>query len=103
MAINSARLKIPAPENYAILGTWGQGKTSLIYKFRQIVIEELQKEIKCACIYFPLSPESLVTLSASLKPTSIHQVRSRSPTGYLHIRMHHYFCGLLRTHAQGDT
>lgn len=58
MAINSARLKIPAPENYAILGTWGQGKTSVIYKFRQMATEELQKEIKCVCIYFPLSPES---------------------------------------------
>ena len=58
MAINSARLKIPTPVNYAILGTWGQGKTSLLYKFRQMVIEDLQKEIKCACIYFALSPES---------------------------------------------
>ena len=58
MAINSARLKIPAPVNYAILGTWGQGKTSLLYKFRQIVTVDLQKEINCICIYFALSPES---------------------------------------------
>jgi hypothetical protein len=58
MAINSARLKIPAPVNYAILGTWGQGKTSLLYKFRQMVTEDLQKEIKCVCIYFALTPES---------------------------------------------
>ena len=58
MAINSAGLKIPTPVNYAILGTWGQGKTSLLYKFRQVVIENLQKEIKCVCIYFALSPES---------------------------------------------
>ncbi|MDV3244854.1 MAG: hypothetical protein LYZ66_06775 [Nitrososphaerales archaeon] len=58
MALNSARLRIPAPENYAIVGTWGQGKTSMLYKFRQMIIEDLQKEIKCVCIYFPLSPES---------------------------------------------
>ena len=58
MAINSGRLKIPTPVNYAILGTWGQGKTSVLYKFRQVVIEDLQKEIKCVCIYFALSPES---------------------------------------------
>lgn len=57
-AINSAGLKIPTPVNYAILGTWGQGKTSLLYKFRRMVIEDLQKEIRCVCIYFPLSPES---------------------------------------------
>ncbi len=58
MAINSAGLKIPTPVNYAILGTWGQGKTSLLWKFRQMVTEDLQKEIKCVCIYFALSPES---------------------------------------------
>ncbi len=56
-AANSAKLDPPAPLNYAILGTWGQGKTSLIYKLRQIALEELQNEIKCVCIYFPLSPQ----------------------------------------------
>ena len=56
-AANSAKLNPPAPLNYAILGTWGQGKTSLIYKLRQIALEELQNEIKCVCIYFPLSPQ----------------------------------------------
>lgn len=58
MAINSANLKSPTPVNYAILGTWGQGKTSLLYKFRQLVIEELQKKIKCSCRYSALTPES---------------------------------------------
>ncbi len=56
-AANSAKLDPPSPLNYAILGTWGQGKTSLIYKLRQIALEELQNEIKCVCIYFPLSPQ----------------------------------------------
>jgi len=54
---NSAELNPPAPLNYAILGTWGQGKTSLIYKLRQIALEELQNKIRCVCIYFPLSPQ----------------------------------------------
>jgi len=56
-ACNSAQLDPPAPLNYAILGTWGQGKTSLIYKLRQIALEELKNEIRCVCIYFPLSPQ----------------------------------------------
>lgn len=56
-ACNSAELDPPAPLNYAILGTWGQGKTSLIYKFRQIALEELQNKIRSVCIYFPLSPQ----------------------------------------------
>lgn len=58
MALNSARLKIPAPLNYAVLGSWGQGKTSLLYKFRQMVVGDLQQKIKCVCIYFSLSPHS---------------------------------------------
>jgi hypothetical protein len=55
-ARNSAILDPPAPLNYAILGSWGQGKTSLLYKFRQIALEELAKDMKCVSIYFPLSP-----------------------------------------------
>jgi Cdc6-like AAA superfamily ATPase len=56
-AKNSAKLNPPAPLNYAILGTWGQGKTSLVYKLKEIAIKELQNEIQCACIYFPLMPQ----------------------------------------------
>jgi len=54
---NSAKLNPPAPLNYAILGTWGQGKTSLAYKLKEIALNELQNEIQCACIYFPLMPQ----------------------------------------------
>ncbi len=56
-ALNSARLRIPTPVNYAILGTSGEGKTSLLYKFRQIVLEDLKEEMRGACIYYPLSPQ----------------------------------------------
>jgi hypothetical protein len=77
---NSAILDPPTPLNYAILGTWGQGKTSLMYKLRQIALEELQNEIKCVCIYFPLSPQVcqsweaftenfLVTVKSTIKAT----------------------------------
>ncbi|MCL2691719.1 MAG: hypothetical protein FWE56_05660, partial [Candidatus Bathyarchaeota archaeon] len=47
----------PAPLNYAILGTWGQGKTSIAYKLKEIALNELQNQIQCACIYFPLMPQ----------------------------------------------
>ena len=56
-AKNSAKLTPPAPLNYAIIGTWGQGKTSLVYKLKEIALKELQTEIQCACIYFPLMPQ----------------------------------------------
>ncbi|MGD0477287.1 MAG: P-loop NTPase fold protein [Nitrososphaerales archaeon] len=58
MAINSARLGIPSPVNFAILGTWGQGKTSLLWKFRRMLTDDLREEMKCACIYYPLNPIS---------------------------------------------
>ncbi len=57
-AINSAKLSPPAPLNYAILGSWGLGKTSLIYEFRDIVLGELQREIRCVCIQCSLSPQT---------------------------------------------
>src|SRR5438128_1823738 len=60
-AINSAKLRPPAPLNYAILGTWGMGKTSLLYEFKQIILHELQREIKCIGIYHPLLPHTCKT------------------------------------------
>ena len=57
-AVNSAGLKVPSPKNFAILGTWGEGKTSLLYKFRHVVTEELQQEIHCTSIFISLSPEA---------------------------------------------
>ena len=38
-AKNSAKLNPPTPLNYAILGTWGQGKTSLVYKLKEIALK----------------------------------------------------------------
>jgi Cdc6-like AAA superfamily ATPase len=60
-AINSAKLKPPTPLNYAILGTWGMGKTSLLYEFKQIVLQELQRDIRCIGIYQPLFPQACKT------------------------------------------
>ena len=60
-AINSAKLNPPAPLNYAILGSWGLGKTSLNYEFRDIVLGELQRKISCVCIQCSLSPQTCKT------------------------------------------
>lgn len=60
-AINSAKLSPPSPLNYAILGSWGLGKTSLSYEFRDIVLGELQRTISCACIQCSLSPQTCKT------------------------------------------
>lgn len=57
-AINSAKLNPPAPLNYAILGSWGLGKTSLTYEFRDIALGELQRKISCVCIQCSLSPQT---------------------------------------------
>lgn len=60
-AINSAKLNPPAPLNYAILGSWGLGKTSLSYEFRDIVLGELKNKISCVCIQCSLSPQACKT------------------------------------------
>jgi hypothetical protein len=64
-----AKLTPPSPHNFAILGDWGMGKTSLLYEFEHIVLEELDESIRCVSFYFPLSPNICKTwekFSASL-------------------------------------
>lgn len=43
--------------NYAILGTWGLGKTSLLYKFKQIIEDEFPRDVNCLCVSSSLSPQ----------------------------------------------
>jgi hypothetical protein len=56
-AFNSAKISPPTPINYAILGSWGMGKTSLLYEFKQIALEELKDTIKCTSFFLALSPQ----------------------------------------------
>lgn len=88
-ALNSAMLKPPAPLNYAILGTWGLGKTSLLYELKQIAVNEMRKDAKCACIHYSLSPQScrdwrtfstdfLRTVNSTLNATSNLQSKIKS-------------------------
>ena len=60
-ALNSAKIHPPTPINYAILGSWGMGKTSLLYEFKQIALEELKKTINCISFFLALSPQSCRT------------------------------------------
>jgi hypothetical protein len=57
-AFNSAKISPPTPINYAILGSWGMGKTSLLYEFKQVALEELKDIIKCTSFFLALSPQS---------------------------------------------
>ena len=80
-AINSAKLSPPAPLNYAILGSWGLGKTSLTYEFRDIALGELQREIRCVCIQCSLSPQtcrSWDSFSASFLSTAASSINATS-------------------------
>jgi len=52
---SSAKLRPPAPTNFIILGEWGVGKTSLLYKFKEIALSELPR-IKSFCYHFALDP-----------------------------------------------
>jgi len=53
---NCARLRPPAPMNFIVLGDWGIGKTSLLYKMEQIVLKELAKKFGAFCFHFSLDP-----------------------------------------------
>jgi len=54
--VNSARIRPPAPSNFMVLGDWGMGKTSLLYKMREVVLRELKNEINAFCFHFSLDP-----------------------------------------------
>jgi len=53
---NSARIRPPAPSNFMILGDWGMGKTSLLYKMKEVVLRELEGKINAFCFHFSLDP-----------------------------------------------
>ena len=52
---SSAKLRPPAPTNFIILGEWGVGKTSLLYKFKEIALLELPR-VRSFCFHFALDP-----------------------------------------------
>jgi len=54
-ATSSAKLRPPAPTNFIILGEWGVGKTSLLYKFKEIALLKLRR-VKSFCFHFTLDP-----------------------------------------------
>lgn len=54
--VSSAKIRPPAPSNFIILGDWGVGKTSLLYKMREVVLRELAAKINAFCFHFALDP-----------------------------------------------
>ena len=54
--VSSARIRPPAPSNFMVLGDWGMGKTSLLYKMREVMLRELKDEINAFCFHFSLDP-----------------------------------------------
>lgn len=86
-ALNSARMPTAAPLNYAVLGTWGLGKTSLVYEYRHIALEELRKSTHCVTLHCALSPQScrswesftgsLLAAAKSKEVSATQTIRSR--------------------------
>ena len=54
--LSTAKLRPPSPNNFIILGDWGMGKTSLLYKIREVVLEKLKTKMKAFCFHFTLYP-----------------------------------------------
>lgn len=109
-SLNSAKLNPPAPLNYAILGTWGLGKTSLLYEFQQIAINEFSGDAKCACIHYSLSPQScrnwetfstdfLATVDTTINATSTLQSKIKSELGKWQVSFNLGVVGAQRTNS----
>lgn len=54
--LSSAKMRPPAPSNFIILGDWGMGKTSLLYKMREVALRALRNEINAFCFHLSLDP-----------------------------------------------
>lgn len=54
--VNSSKLRPPAPTNFLILGDWGIGKTSLLYKFQSISLSELKDVCNILSVRLSLDP-----------------------------------------------
>jgi hypothetical protein len=54
--LSSAKIRPPAPANFIVLGDWGMGKTSMLYKMRDIVLKELASKVNSFCFHFSLDP-----------------------------------------------
>lgn len=54
--LSSAKTRPPAPTNFMVLGDWGMGKTSMLYKMREVVLTELVSEVNAFCFHFSLDP-----------------------------------------------
>lgn len=55
--INTIELRPPKPPNFALLGDWGIGKTSLAYKLSQVALEELPEGLSLTTCVVPLRPQ----------------------------------------------
>ena len=53
---DTVETKSTKPDNIAILGNWGIGKTSTLQKFKDILHNELKESVNAFSVVFPLKP-----------------------------------------------
>ena len=56
----AAKSKVTKPDNIAILGEWGIGKTSSLYKFKDILYNEMGGEVNAFSAVKPIKPSCCV-------------------------------------------
>lgn len=64
----SVKTETPTPDNIAILGEWGIGKTSVLRKFETIALEELKtrKSFSAIVELIPTSCNSLASFASKI-------------------------------------
>ena len=66
---SSAKTRPPKPDNMAILGGWGIGKTSILRKFEHIALDSSAEDIRAFISFIELTPECTRNLSVFLDRT----------------------------------
>ena len=56
--IKSTKTKLPRPNNVAVLGDWGIGKTSMVVKFEDMILNEFKGRVKVLSVRIQLKPAS---------------------------------------------
>jgi len=56
--MKNTKTKLPKPDNIAVLGDWGIGKTSMVVKFEDMILNEFKGMVKVLSVRISLKPAS---------------------------------------------
>lgn len=73
--IKGAKARPPKPNNIAILGDWGTGKTSALLKLKDMVLREFKEKVKVLLVPIMLKPASCASID-DFSETIVYKTKS---------------------------